>query len=570
MNIGGTTGPTRWQFHYLRRSFTVTDAAQVTAVTLSALRDDGIVVYVNGVEAFRDNMPAGTITATTWPSGAVTGADESVFHDFTIPPSMLVEGTNVIAVSLHQDSRSGNADISFDAGLSTEREAGPPAQPAPANVHATSATATSVDLAWDAPVGTITGYKVFRDGTIVGSPTNPTFSDSGLTSGTTYSYTVTATNSADVESAPTPPLAVTTPDVVAPSVPTNLMASVVNANQVELGWDASTDNVGVTGYEVLRDGIVIGSSGTAGFTDTGVVANQGYSYTVRARDAAANVSGESDALSVTTPDVTSDVTAPSVPANLLAVSKGATTVSLAWDASTDDTGVAGYIVSRDGVDLPSTTETTLADGLLAPGATYTYTVRAIDGAGNVSTGSGDLLVTTHLGSETAFAAGSVWKYTDDGVDLGTAWKETGFDDALWKSGAGQLGYGDGDETTVMFNGGTTPASRWISHYLRKDVTISDAALVEGLTLSVLRDDGVVVYVNGVEAFRDNMPAGTITNTTFASSGLFGAAESEYVDFVIPPSMLQEGENVIAVSVHNDTRSGSGDLSFDARLTVQYS
>ena len=171
--------------------------------------------------------------------------------------------------------------------------------------------------------------------------------------------------------------------------------------------------------------------------------------------------------------------------------------------------------------------------------------------------------------ETTFAAGSVWKYTDDGIDLGTAWKELAFDDSTWKSGAGQLGYGDGDETTVMFNGGTVPADRYISHYLRRSVTLSDVSELNGVTLSVLRDDGVVVYVNGVEAFRDNMPAGTITNTTFASTAVTDAAESTYYDFAIPPSMFHDGTNVIAVSLHNESRQGTGDISFDARLTSRY-
>ena len=95
----------------------------------------------------------------------------------------------------------------------------------------------------------------------------------------------------------------------------------------------------------------------------------------------------------------------------------------------------------------------------------------------------------------------------------------------------------------------------------------NAAQVTGLTLSVLRDDGIVVYVNGAEAFRDNMPAGTITTTTMALNAQFDAAETTYFTFTIPAALLREGTNVLAVSVHNESRQGTGDLSFDARLTT---
>jgi hypothetical protein len=79
----------------------------------------------------------------------------------------------------------------------------------------------------------------------------------------------------------------------------------------------------------------------------------------------------------------------------------------------------------------------------------------------------------------------------------------------------------------------------------------------------------VVYVNGTEVARDNMPTGTITSTTLALNAQFDAAENTYFDFVLPPSLLVEGTNVIAISVHNESRQGAGDLSFDARLTARY-
>ncbi len=146
-------------------------------------------------------------------------------------------------------------------------QSGTPPPAAPTNVHTTTVTATTANLAWDAPAGTITSYKVFRNGVLRGSPTTTAFSDTGLVSGQTYSYTVTAT-SADGESAPSTALLVTTPDVVAPSVPGNLQAPTVNVNQVVLTWNNSSDNVGIPTYEVVRDGVQIGSPTSNTFTDS--------------------------------------------------------------------------------------------------------------------------------------------------------------------------------------------------------------------------------------------------------------------------------------------------------------
>ncbi len=264
---GGALPADRFISHYLRRSVTISDVSELNSVTLSVLRDDGVVVYVNGVEAFRDNMPAGVITNTTFASTAVVDADESTYYDFAIPTALFQNGTNVIAVSVHNESRQGAGDLSFDARLTTRY--GAAAVSAPTNLHSTGVTGTSADLAWDAPTGTITGYRVYRGGVLVGIPTGTTFTDPGLASGQTYSYAVTAVG-ATTESAPTAPISVTTPDVVAPSVPAGLAAPTVTHTSIALTWTASTDNVGVTGYDVLRDGVVVGSPTTATFTDSAV------------------------------------------------------------------------------------------------------------------------------------------------------------------------------------------------------------------------------------------------------------------------------------------------------------
>src|SRR3546814_8270172 len=118
--------------HYLRRSFTVADASAVTSLNLDLLRDDGVVVYLNGTEVLRDNMPTGQITSGTYPTGGVWGAGEQAVVAHPVPASLLVDGNNVLAVSLHNESRS-SSDLSFHAALPAEvsRSTPPPAEPPP-------------------------------------------------------------------------------------------------------------------------------------------------------------------------------------------------------------------------------------------------------------------------------------------------------------------------------------------------------------------------------------------------------------------------------------------------------
>jgi len=165
--------------------------------------------------------------------------------------------------------------------------------------------------------------------------------------------------------------------------------------------------------------------------------------------------------------------------------------------------------------------------------------------------------------ETLVAAGSVWKYLDDGSDQGTAWYGPDFDDSGWASGPAELGYGDGDEATVV-SFGPSPNNKYITTYFRHTFSVSDPSKYQNLVLGVLRDDGAVVYLNGVEVLRTNMPDGTITYTTSALGAIGGSAEDEFHETTIDPSYLVAGDNLLAVEVHQD-RPNSSDISFDLYL-----
>lgn len=156
--------------------------------------------------------------------------------------------------------------------------------------------------------------------------------------------------------------------------------------------------------------------------------------------------------------------------------------------------------------------------------------------------------------------GATWKYLDNGSDQGTAWRNTVFADGGWASGAAQLGYGDGDEATVVSFGGNS-SNKYVTTYFRHAFNVANPTDYVSLTLDVLRDDGSVVYLNGTEIQRGNMPGGTITYTTFATSAI-----DDTIDTVsLGAGGLVAGTNVIAVEMHQVNLTSS-DLSFDLQLT----
>jgi hypothetical protein len=162
------------------------------------------------------------------------------------------------------------------------------------------------------------------------------------------------------------------------------------------------------------------------------------------------------------------------------------------------------------------------------------------------------------------AAGATWRYLDDGSDPGTAWRAPSFDDSGWKQGPAQLGYGDGDEQTVI-SYGPNASQKYLTSYYRRQFSVDPSSLGSTATLHLLRDDGAVVYLNGTEIVRDNVFAGTVTSTTFAISPTSGAAERQFTSFSIPAGAFVNGTNTIAVEIHQDYR-GDPDSSFDLSLT----
>jgi chitodextrinase len=269
-----------------------------------------------------------------------------------------------------------------------------PAQPAsdttaptpPGNPRVVSATSTSATISWTAATDNVAvvGYRLMRGTALVGTTTATTATFNGLTCGTGYQVSVDAHDAAGNTSSAAK-LSITTAactDTQAPTAPGNVTASARTATSLALMWTASTDNVGVVGYGIYKGGVLIGTTaGTTGIVD-GLDCGTNYTLAVDAFDASGNNSDEVVVMVATT--ACADVSAPTVPKGLTASASTSTGLTLDWTASTDDVGVTGYDVYRNGTKVGSSiTPKYVASGLTC-GTTYTFAVAAFDAAGNRS------------------------------------------------------------------------------------------------------------------------------------------------------------------------------------------
>jgi chitodextrinase len=259
-----------------------------------------------------------------------------------------------------------------------------PSGPAvPTGLTATPVSDSQVNLSWNAATefgGTVTGYDVYRGGSLIATTAGTSYADTGLTGATSYTYSVAAYDAAGNVSAQSTPVTVITPDAQAPTVPTGLAATAVSGTQINLSWNASTASDGaIADYDVYRDGSLIATTDGTSYSDTGLTSGTTYSYAVDAVDTAGNTSAQSAPATATT----IDTQAPSVPAGLK-LTLAAKSINLTWNAATDNVGVTGYDVYRNGSLLATTAGPSYSDTTVVPGTTYTYAVAAFDAAGNVS------------------------------------------------------------------------------------------------------------------------------------------------------------------------------------------
>ncbi len=245
----------------------------------------------------------------------------------------------------------------------------------------------------------------------IGTTAGTTFSNTGLTQNTSYSYRVRATDAAANLSGYSNTANATTlnPDTQAPTAPSGLAATAVSGTQINLSWTASTDNVAVTQYQIescsgagCSNFTQIGTTAGTTFSNTGLTAGTSYSYRVRATDAASNLSGYSNTATTTT--LNPDTQAPTVPSTLTTSVISSAQVNLSWTASTDNVAVTQYLIEScsgagcsNFAQIGTSATTTFNNTGLTASTSYSYRVRARDAAANFSGYSNTASATTQSG-----------------------------------------------------------------------------------------------------------------------------------------------------------------------------
>ncbi len=254
----------------------------------------------------------------------------------------------------------------------------------------------TVGLTWSPSTDNVgvVGYDILRNDQLIGSVAGDvlSFVDSNVSPLTNYSYSINAFDQAGNHSTNSDIVTVDTPENQPPTIPTDFLATMNGDNSVTLSWSPSTDNVGVAGYTIYRDGteLITLFGNVLTYLDNSVSIGSSYEYTIDAFDQAGNRSGLSSPALITI----SDNDPPSTPTGLIASFVDINQVDLSWDPSIDNVAVTGYTIYRDGVAINSVSglETTFIDTTISPNTEYSYTIDAFDLAGNHSAESGPILV----------------------------------------------------------------------------------------------------------------------------------------------------------------------------------
>ncbi|MEO6513404.1 MAG: galactose oxidase-like domain-containing protein [Candidatus Saccharimonadales bacterium] len=386
------------------------------------------------------------------------------------------------------------------------------------------------------------------------------------------------------------------PDTTPPSAPANLNANAVSPNQVNLSWTASTDNVGVTGYRLIRDGVQVGVTTTATtFNDTTVSASTQYAYTVRAYDPSNNVSADSNLVTVNTP--AADTTPPAITAiNASAITQ--TNATINWNTDEPATSQVEY-----GLDTAYGANTTLDTNRLmahsqsltglAASTTYHYRVKSTDASANSAVSADNTFTTLAPAADTtppsvsitnpvnnatvtgtlnvtATAADNVGvagvQFKLDGAILGAedtaapysiSWNTTGVADgahiltATARDAAGNSGSATNVTVTVSNTGNNlNVVGQWAAPVAWPEISIHAALTPTGKVLTFQGD-----FSQGGQQYLLNPADGGVTQVPNAAADLFCAGQAVLADgriLVVGGTSTSTGGGIATVTAFNST------------------
>ncbi len=507
----GSNNKKKYVTTYFRKSISISDASLYSSFTLNLKRDDGAVVYINGTERFRSNMPTGTIAYNTKASSEATDNGTAI-QTTTLSAGSLVSGTNVIAVEIHQFANNG-PDLFFDFQLNGTADVTPPTVTSysPSDNSTNVSNTANLVLTFSENIQKGTGNILVKEGAV-------TTQTIDVTSATvTVSGNIVTINPADL----------TFGAAVNIEIAAGSFKDLFNNNYAGIA-DASTWNFSVIAPD-LTPPTVNTYSPTDNATLISNTANLVLSFSENIQKGVGNILVKEGGITTQTIDVTS-----------AAVTVSGNTVTINPADFTYSAAVNIEIAAGAFKDLSNNNYAGIADA-----TTWNFTVQDAPASG----------------PQTLVAYGSSWKYLDNGTNQGTAWRGTGFSDGTWASGNAQLGYGDGDEATIV-SYGPDANNKYITTYFRKTISIANPSSFTSILGNVKRDDGIAIYVNGTEVYRNNLAAAaayTVLATLASDDGATPQA------FSFSPSAFVSGNNVIAVEIHQNALTSS-DISFDLELT----
>jgi chitodextrinase len=260
---------------------------------------------------------------------------------------------------------------------------------APDNLNSSNITHISVDLNWNASIDNVyvTYYKIYQNGVLLDSVTSTSYSAVDLNNSTEYSFYIIAKDIGYNHSGPSDEITITTleePDTEAPTSPSDLVAVDITQTNLYLNWEASSDNINVTGYIIYQNDDPVASTENTSYLVTNLTPGTNYSLFVTARDEEANESEKSNVLNISTLEVPQVLTAPT---KLTAFDITQTTLSLSWNASTGSAGYLEYEIYQDASLIGTTSNVTYSVIDLEASTSYSFHVIARDSEGNVSEAS---------------------------------------------------------------------------------------------------------------------------------------------------------------------------------------